>query len=132
MAKDLPQISSAGPGGLDAKSDVALEPSLGAIPQVLGYLESRCTRFTLGSDITRAVSSAGTQAFCAACMGAQKGLVKVELSLQQGILSLKVGFMGKGKARPYGLAPALFHILGCRTQLEQMGYHWLWTASWEL
>ena len=132
MEKELLQQSGTEPSGLEAQADLLVEPSLDAMPQVLAYLESQCSQLTPGAGLVRAVNSAGAQAFCAACMTASKGLISMDLAVKQGTLGLKVGFFGKCKARPYGLAPALFSPLGCKTQLEQAGYHWRWTASWEL
>ncbi len=126
------QLSGAKSAASETGPELCVEPSLESMPQVLGYLERQGVRLAIGGRKIRAVNSAGAQAFCAACLTAHKGLVSVELAMQQGILRLKVGFSGKGKARPYGLAPALFTPLGCRTVLEQVGYRWQWTASWEL
>lgn len=132
MEKELLHKPGADSASLEAQADLLVEPSLDAMPQVLDYLESQCSRLTPGSGLVRVVNSAGAQAFCAACMTASKGLVSMDLTVRQGTLGLKVGFFGKCKARPYGLAPALFSPLGCKTQLEQAGHHWQWTASWEL
>ena len=132
MEEELSLELNAELSGLAAQADMLVEPSLEAMPQVLAYLQGQCARYALGTKQIRRVSSAGAQAFCAACLAAHKGLISLDLTLVRTVLELRVGFSGKCKARPYGLAPALFNPLGCRTLLEQSGYNWTWTASWEL
>jgi hypothetical protein len=108
------------------------EPKMERMPRVLDFINSHTGRLALGNDTCGRIAAAGAQAFCAACMSCSKGEVILEVSYNKGQLHLMLSFAGKGQARPYGLAPALFASQKCRIKLEQDRGNWLWTATWEV